>query len=330
MSRLLRYKESLDKFIRDRSCLFDDNTPIKELLYKNIENSDLILPILLMTILNNQNRKNKIIMQGYYAASSVKFISMLMSLIDNKKDVVGKYGYEEYEKLKTHLMVCSNKSLCQNLETVKNTVPQNKNPANILLNVMKMHTTNLSQDYILKECELKTTNKNAKDDTLKWYIKDNKILKDIFSTMKQVNRKSMKEYTTNRIALLTDIAFSYGWLMGCGEPKMLKKIKKIAQIFSVIYQISTDFGNIEADLLRSKNGITGNYIINYGLQNSYELFLKAKQQFIENAMILELYTSTIKEILNNLESKIDAVIEESSPDLKSTYSSMQSVGTSYI
>ena len=61
MSRLIRYKESLNRFIKDRSCLYDTegipNASIDTLLYNKIKEDDKLLAILLLTIMNNQNKK---------------------------------------------------------------------------------------------------------------------------------------------------------------------------------------------------------------------------------------------------------------------------------
>ena len=71
----------------------------------------------------------------------------------------------------------------------------------------------------------------------------------------------------------------------------------------------------------SENGITRNYVLNYGLLDSHELFMYNKQKFIEECMILDIYTSTVKEIVNIIDKNIDDIIEQTSPDLRSNLTS---------
>ena len=88
MSRLGRYKESLNRFINDRSCLFDEdripNAKIESIIYNKVKNSDLLLSIMFLTIMNNQNKKNSKSIQGYYAASSIQILQILLQVIENK------------------------------------------------------------------------------------------------------------------------------------------------------------------------------------------------------------------------------------------------------
>jgi len=69
MSRIFRYKESVNKFIKNKGCLnlvaVDDD--IKNIINEHITNSQFLLPIMILTISNNLNKKNKrqlMILQG--------------------------------------------------------------------------------------------------------------------------------------------------------------------------------------------------------------------------------------------------------------------------
>jgi hypothetical protein len=79
--------------------------------------------------------------------------------------------------------------------------------------------------------------------------------------------------------------------------------------------------NIEHDLAKlDVTGSTDNHIINYGIHESYELFMNNKQKFIEECLKKDMLTDTIKEIISSIEIKVDSVIDETSPDLKSNVS----------
>jgi len=45
-------------------------------------------PILLLTVMNNQNKKNHISMQGYYLASSIEFLIIFLQVIESKKKLL--------------------------------------------------------------------------------------------------------------------------------------------------------------------------------------------------------------------------------------------------
>src|SRR3989304_6987347 len=103
MSRLSRYKESLNRFIRDRSCLFEGDNGSENnatsLVYNIIKNDDLILSILFLTIMNNQNKKNKIILHGYHGASCIEFLKVLINIQKYKEDYTNKYGETIYNEI---------------------------------------------------------------------------------------------------------------------------------------------------------------------------------------------------------------------------------------
>ena len=63
-----------------------------------------------------------------------------------------------------------------------------------------------------------------------------------------------------------------------------------------------------------------NYIINYGLQSAFEMYNEYKMKLIELAISLDMYTDTLKDVISMIDDKIDAIIENSSPELKSNYS----------
>jgi len=113
-----------------------------------------------------------------------------------------------------------------------------------------------------------------------------------------------------------------GWILGGGDDKTLNKIEKIGSQLANLLKISTDFMNIESDLAKlSKIKISTNIIVNYGMQEAFELFVQSKQKFIESALTLDIYTTTLQDIIKIIEEKIDAVIDQTSPDIRSNYSS---------
>ena len=324
MSRLSRYKESLSKFIKDRSCMAKDipNANMYQVLYSHIKNSDLILSVMLLTTMNSQNHINGISSQGYNAATSIELIISMLQMKDYKDIDINILMYSN---------LCINKAICQNLESIKNGLKneslRHKLPS-MFTNVMKIFNNCLSYDRILSKNQFEFTNKKPNKDTFSWYL-ENKLDKskyDKFSkkfcNMKQIKKSSFNKYIKKKIGAICEMSFCLGWLMGFGDETSIKKIKKIAYNFAIMYNIYRDYLTLEHDVIRSDE-YTTNYVLNYGLQASYEDYLDHKQQFIEGVMTMDMYTSTTKEILSYIEHHVDAVVDQSSPELKSNFSTIQ-------
>lgn len=336
MSRLNRYVDSLHKFIKDRSCLLDKEslpTPeIGEIIYNKVKKSGLIIPILLLTVMNSQNKKNSVSVTGYYAASTIQFLHTIIEITEDKQNIIETYGEDTYHNIINYLTLSSSRSLCQNLETVKNSINDGDTSSKIFINSMKVFNANMNYSKILNSKTVKNLPTDSDDlldtsnnDVSKWYIKDDKSLNDKFKNLKKITRESFDEYTNNKLGSLCEIAVCIGWVIGCGNEKKINRIKKIAKYFANFYKISEDLQNIEHDIRESikpeSKNISYNFVLNYGLQNAYEFFMDNKRRFIEEAMKLDIYSSTIKEIINFIEAKVDNVIDDTSPDIKSSYSS---------
>jgi len=325
MSRIQKYKESLHKFIKDKSCLMENSNEyymqLNNLVYNKIKNNDLMYPILLLTIMNNQNKKNHISMQGYFIASSIEFLCILIEVIENKSDIVSKLGNDSYNKITNMLIINANKSLQQNMESVKN--PYQNNPqllVNIMINSMAVLNSTLKLINTFDDFKFITTDQNCNSDIINWYLKTDKELINKFKSFKQVSKESMQEYIEKKHISMCELSIVLGWIIGGGNIKALNKFKKSAKYFATMHKISKDFENLTSDI-KSSNGHTSNYVLNYGLQDSYEIFLSNKEKFIEESMIEDVYTNTIKEIIDTIEDNVDMIIEQTSPDLKSNYSS---------
>ncbi|QKF94170.1 isoprenoid synthase [Fadolivirus algeromassiliense] len=343
MSRIQKYRESLYRFIKDKSCLLEDqdvnNAQINTYIYNKIKENDLIFSILLLTIMNSQNKKNHISMQGYYIASCIEFLNVSLSSIDNKNEIINKFNNDGYNKLHANLYFSSNRSLQQNLESAKtvyhNLESSNKNLestkntyqnnfqglCNIILNSLSLYNNTIKTINQFSDFKMNITNKSCNTTIIKWYLKNDDELKEKFKTFKQVSKESINEYIDKKYISICELAMSLGWLLGGGEIKELPKLKKLSKYFGMMYKMAKDFENLTNDV-KNGNVYTTNYVLNYGLQNGYEVFLNSKQKFIEeSSMDTDIYTNTIKEIIDTIEANVDMIIDQTSPDLKSTYSS---------
>ncbi len=320
MSRLNRYKESLNKFVRDRSCLKDINSffpeEICDTIKEELNNTDTILSILFLTIMNNQNKKNNISLQGYYIASSILFGNIILNIMESKQ-----IPPNIYPIVLNFFILSSGKSLAQNIEMVKNAQAINGDTAIKMCNSsFKIFYDNMNYNNILSNHTFDTTDKTCNGDLLKWYIKKHEELKDNFEDFKQAEHESYITHINKKLGSLCEMGLVIAWIIGGGSDRDIKSVKKLAKSFTMIYKLSEDFNNIDKDVKIGGNR-TYNYVINYGLQDSYELFMYNKEKFIEQCMTLDIFSNTVREIVNHIEKKIDIVIDQTSPDLKSNFSS---------
>ena len=116
MSRISRYQGSVKRFINERSCLIDiKGSDIEDIIKNDLLDENYILPILMLTIMNAQNKKNHNSFQGYYAASSVEFLRIFFELNIKRKLYIEKYGLDKYFRLVNLMLLWSMKSWNQNL-----------------------------------------------------------------------------------------------------------------------------------------------------------------------------------------------------------------------
>jgi len=288
---------------------------INQTIYDMIKSNDLIFSILLLTILNNQNKKSHICMQGYYFATSIQFLTVYVDLINLKEKPA------DYAILLTKLLTLTSKSIEQNMESIKSIYKADDYATimlsvisvynNILMNINNLHNFNFVVDAIC-----------CNSDISKWYLNHDAGLNDKYLKYKKIKLESMNLFIDLKYRTVCELSMVIGWIVGCGSMKEINKIKMAARSFGIMYKIAKDFENLDSDLKNNQAGAhVNNYVLNYGLQDSYEMFLDNKQIFIEKMMLLEIYTNTIKEIIDLIEENVDVIIDQTSPDLKSNYSS---------
>ena len=260
-------------------------------------------------------------MQGYYIAACIEFLNVSLDAIANKNDIITKFNNESYIKMNSNLYYSANKSLQQNLESIKNAYQNNyQNFVNVILGSLGLYNNTLKIVNSFNDFKMNVTNKSCNQNIIKWYLKNDNELTEKFKTFKQVSKDSLNEYIDKKYVSMCELSVSLGWIIGGGDNKELPKLKKISRYFALMYKIAKDFENLSDDIKNSTN-YTTNYVLNFGLQDGYEIFLNNKQKFIEESMMDDIYTNTIKEIIDTIEANVDMIIDQTSPDLKSTYSS---------
>lgn len=316
MSRISRYQESMGRFIKNKSCINElQDQHIKNYIFEIVSEFDHVVSILSLTVLNNQAKKNEKTLHGYYMASSIEMMMILVKLIDNERLYNDKYGYRNVQKIITELIGLINICLSQNVESIQPHYTKDK-----MLKIFHTCTRLINKKIgkIISNEELEVDKNIKTTDIIKYHFSDIKEVKQKLVRLKQIKESSLIVYINEKYGSVCQLSLELGWILGGGDEKTLPNLDKIGTYFAMMVKLANDFLNIESDI---DNGeiYTKNYIVNFGFQNAFELFVDNKQKFIEACILLDIYTNTVKEIIDLIEDKVDEVIDKSSPDMKSHY-----------
>lgn len=304
-SRFALYQNSIRKFIVNQSVIA--NHTYKNRFIELSKNSDYILPIALLTIMNNQQKKNKVsVTHGYGMATGIELINILFTLLHN-------YDIElvpiTVSLIYTALSHTINDLFQQHVEFNKNAIHCNEQLNSKLTQIISTVLGFKPSGCILIK----------KTDLIKYHFVNPKCFEKL-QLIKQHPKDILIAYITNTYGNMCRIALILGWLLGGSSPDMIPNLERLGFHLGMMIKLSYDFTNIEHDLNTSKDGISQNYVLNYGIQDSFDLFMESKTKFIEGTLTLTLSTPTIKEFVDLLESKIDITINNASPELHLTSS----------
>jgi len=316
MNRISKYRESFLRFIKDK-C---QGNCIDHYVYDMIKGSDLVFPILLLTVMNNRNKKNQISMQGYCVATCIELLNCLTVLIEKKEIILEDIGLDRYLGLFGGVIVAAGRFFQMNCDSIKG-VFSSAAFLNIVLASMGSYCGYIESAVSLMNLKFVQDNVEYQNDVIEWFIKDNTALIESYKKNMLLSKKVLNEYIAHKNTTLCEMAIVLGWIMGGGDVKEIEKLKRIAKNFSMVHKISRDFENLEDDIT---NGNRFNYVLNYGIQASYEQFTDSKHRFTEEAMMIDIYTDTIKEIVKNIDQQVDDFIDQTSPDIKSVHLSSRS------
>lgn len=324
MSRINRYQESMDRFMK-KSCineLLDDD--IKNNIQNIISKNDHFESILLLTILNSQCKKNDAKMHGYYVASSIEIISTITKLLDNGNRYFKNYDGSIIKKNIPELIGLINMGLTQNMESL---VPYYKGDEIIKLLVLCSKLININIGKILADNEMVTNDNIKSTDVVKYKFNNMSQIKNKLSSLLKVDQNDLVKFINDKYGCSCKIAAILGWLVGYKRvsnqtiektfEKTMPILEKIGESFGFMIKLSNDFVFLENDITNADT-YSKNYLVNYGFQNGFECFLENKQKFIEGCIQLDVYTHTVKEMIDIIENNIDEVINNSVPDLRSS------------
>lgn len=307
MNRIPKYRASLSNFLEKRSCLAQQNIgEIKE----NTKKTDYVFPMLFLTIMNNQNKKNHVSTQGYNVAIAIALLDLLIITVQcNPKIII--------QPCDVPLIIhFSNLCIASNISSIKGSYSnQSKNFMDITVDIWDTYNK-LVGDILIPSniIEFTYTGRKCPTDVIKWYIKDDKDLKEKFESLNQLTKTCLDQYVHTRYSSLCKCSIQMGYIIGGTKSMKKGNCGRIARYFSFMYKISKDFENIIDDIKLSSQ-FTTNYVLNFGLQETYDTFLVNKHKFMEEIIIDDMYTNTIKEMIDEIESRVDQIIDTTSPDL---------------
>jgi hypothetical protein len=322
MSRISRYQNSINKFIKEKSILKNISNKSSKIINPLLNDCDYYASVLLLTILSNRAKHNNMNnVHGYHVSAVVEYLILFCKLFDNKHKYKEMYNENKYlfpfMEIMTHFTTC----LSMNIETVQNvlTKEKDKNVLKMFHNLIKTFDTKIN-NIINYDSEISYNNPMKRTDVINYKETDNRTIKDKINKMRVANKNDLYKHIESKYGSACQLALVLGWVLGNGDDKSVSILERMGINFGYLVKISFDFENIDFDLNNSDD-ITNNLLINFGIQEIFELFDTNKQQFIEGCMKLNIYTNTVKEIIDLIEKKVDLVINSSSIDLRSTFSS---------
>ncbi len=304
MSRIERYQESINKFIKSKDIFTED-------VKNNLLKRDHLCGIIFATLLNHNSKKTNFKVHGYYIVCAIDILHELIDMLNFEKNI-------NHNKF-TELLFTVINVINLNLENIK-VQPKQEEMLNKILNFVNSYMTTKLYE-ITKKYEFITQKKVLKTDLMSLSYLDKTTLNK-YKELTKIDHNSLIEYVKNTYGNIGDIVFVIGWAMGGGErkPELMKTLQTVGDRFGLLYKLCRDFEKIESDIKKSDK-YSLNFIVNEGVQESFILFMEIKTQLIEECLNLNIYTHTLKEVLDELEKNVDTCLQSSNIDLKSTYSS---------
>lgn len=311
MSRISRYKESIEKFFKGKSFITEINETYRDQILEISPQTDYFISIVLLTVMNNVSKKHNLSLHGYFMASGIESLYILNKILENKHYYENKLGQSELFRL--ILIIHNNvyKSLSQNIDTISTHLQKEK-----VLKINSLATKYLTAKLESLNCFFSEPNLPwKKNDLLKYKFEDKTLIQKI-NNLKVYSKEDLVKYIENRLGAICKITLVIGWLLGNGDEKNIPVLEKLAVYMAKMIKVAYDFNSLEDDI-KIGNKYTLNSVITLGFQESFELFQYNREKFVEGCMMLDIHTNTIKEIIDVLESRIDIYIDNTATQTES-------------
>ena len=101
-----------------------------------------------------------------------------------------------------------------------------------------------------------------------------------------------------------ETSFLLGWLIGGGSFEKINIIKKVANDFAMVFQITDDLEDLEEDKNSNTKNVSQNYAIRYSIEKAVRDAKEYLRMFKQEMKLLELFSPFIKELCKLMEKRI--------------------------
>jgi hypothetical protein len=317
MSRISRYQESISRFIKLKS-------PYSEIIKINNDNDTLLnineheIAIMLLTIFNGQKKKRKFKShESYNIAAGVDLMINTIMINDSINYYKNTYGEPKIKNFTSQAPLYVLECLTKNLETLENIMEKDK--------VHKLQ--NKIYSYFNKKMlgavrydDVKGIEHVHRTDIIKYNFNNKNIIALKYKKLKVIDKDILIDYVERTYGATCQCAFVLGWLLGGGEEKQINNFERLGTHFGLMIKLTNDFKNLERDIM-SADGYSFNLIINCGIHECFVLFDESKLKLLEGCFTLDIYNTTIKEVIDHIEKNFDNCLKNADLELNSRYTS---------
>lgn len=321
MSKILKHRENIYNFITTKSCF--SNAIEKDLLKEFIDNDLCLYPIALLFVFSTQIKKKKAkSFHTLHMASAIVLITMIVSINENKKYYQNKHGEKNIKKLLDQATIFIFEAISQNIKTMENCTG-----TEVSSRIQKKISSFLHEKLlILTENNISNNKlKMKRTDIIKFKFEDKNVIENEYRKLSRIDKDELIKYIDQKYGTIGQCVFIFGWLMGMGDnnQKTLDGILKIGSSFGILVKLTHDFCNLENNIKNAKD-MSYNFVTNYGIHECFRIYDENKIKFLEGCMMNDLYSSSIKELMEKIDKSYDKCLKNTEIELKSQYSSFVS------
>ena len=322
MSRISRYQVSVDRFIQTKSALISisgHNRPHLDFMYNEFDH---LIAICLVSILNNRCKKAKLKFHGYYIASGIDIALAVAKITDNYEYYKKKIGILEVSNYLPELVSIMYQSLSGNIDSLKlnASIEDTMRISQYCINYMSSKIGGLT---VVRNCSQNERISKTDFDDYK-FSKESHRHK--YKHFKKISDADLMKIIDDKYGAVCKMSLIFGWMLGLGDEKNIPELEAMGTHMGIIFKIAYDFANIENDLEYCSD-YTYNIVINKGIKECVEMFLGSKACLIEGIFKLDIWSTTLKEILGMIEKNIDDALERTNIDEKYIFSEFSSTDT---
>lgn len=312
MSRIIKYRETLRKFMMTKSFLLKISGESRKILDRLLLSTDNLPGIIILTILNSQCKKNNIKIHGYYLATAIECLMQCCRINSNRNYYKSLYGADNLDNLYSEVIGWVHWSVAENIETLRLNHPS-----------FDPRIITISSEYclkfipnILKKEELYSSLPMKKSDIF-CYTFPNHTYIDAYKRKNRIEINILKKNIDQKYGAVISLGICIAWLIGGGSRDKLHVMEKIGKDIGMFLKMAEDLTTIERDVITPSNNL--NYVVNCGIKEAYNEFTIAKICFVEDMLTLNIDSKTIRDVLESVMESVDSSMNDISVDMLTQY-----------